>query len=433
MLLIFLATFIRTKRRRFSHRDKLIQFQQRHFSRFSRHVLKQSRFYRPYAIDHHVTDLKRYPILDKQQHMQHFNAINTANLDVEQALSIAIRSEQNRQFEAKYLGYSVGLSSGTSGNRGLFVTSDKERAQWAAYIMAKMLPLGAYRHRIGFFLRANNNLYQTVNHALLQFHFFDLIVPMEQHLAKLNQLNPTVLIAPAQVLRLLAAQQGKALTLSPKKIISVAEVLEPQDQHYIETAFGQKVHQVYQCTEGFIACTCEYGQLHLNEDIMRIDKEWLDKSTGRFVPIITDFRRHTQPIVRYRLDDILIEDKTPCLCGSVFTRLRAIEGRCDDILYGVVLDSTTDEKRPIFPDFVRNTIIAHVAIEEYQVWQTALNELQIAISPYSAQLTEDVRHCLDQRWHQLGVKAPTYHFHRLNPTSMLQKKRRVWRDFTVND
>lgn len=94
-----------------------------------------------------------------------------------------------------------------------------------------------------------------------------------------------------------------------KKIISVAEVLEDIDREFISTIFQQTVHQIYQCTEGFLATTCKHGTLHINEDLVHIEKEYLDQERGIFVPIITDFMRKTQPIIRYRLNDILIEKK----------------------------------------------------------------------------------------------------------------------------
>ena len=52
----------------------------------------------------------------------------------------------------------------------------------------------------------------------------------------------------------------------------------------------------------------------------------------RFSPVITDFTRKTQPIVRYRLDDVLVIRDTPCPCGDVQTAIERIEGRCDDQL-----------------------------------------------------------------------------------------------------
>ena len=40
--------------------------------------------------------------------------------------------------------------------------------------------------------------------------------------------------------------------------------------------FCKKIHQVYQCNEGFLAHTCEKGNLHFNEDFLIIEKEYLD-------------------------------------------------------------------------------------------------------------------------------------------------------------
>jgi len=65
--------------------------------------------------------------------------------------------------------------------------------------------------------------------------------------------------------------------------------------------------------------------MHLNEDILIFQREYIDKSTGRFMLIITDFRRTAQPIIRDRLNDILLENTEPCQCGSLFRRIEKIE------------------------------------------------------------------------------------------------------------
>lgn len=46
----------------------------------------------------------------------------------------------------------VGLSSGTSGNRGLFLVSEREQDAWTGTVLAKLLPGGLWRKaRIAFF------------------------------------------------------------------------------------------------------------------------------------------------------------------------------------------------------------------------------------------------------------------------------------------
>jgi hypothetical protein len=54
-----------------------------------------------------------------------------------------------------------------------------------------------------------------------------------------------------------AAESG-AIAVRPEKVYAVAEVLEIADERRIAAGLGQKrIHQLYQCTEGFLAHTCE--------------------------------------------------------------------------------------------------------------------------------------------------------------------------------
>ena len=163
----------------------------------------------------------------------------------------------------------------------------------------------------------------------------------------------------------------------PFSRISVAEVLSPIDEKRLESGFQQKIFQIYQCTEGFLGFTCSHGTLHLNEDLLIFEKEYIDDL--RFIPIITDLFRKTQPIIRYRLDDILVEKKTPCPCGCIFQPLERIEGRCDDLLYVALQDGGS---KPLFPDFVSRKIIAtSEEIEEFEIVQTRLNRWEIYLKP----------------------------------------------------
>ena len=80
--------------------------------------------------------------MDKTFMMTHFNELNTQGIDRDEALALAIESEKTRDFTELKGEVAVGLSSGTSGHRGLFITTEKERSMWAAAILAKMLPKG---------------------------------------------------------------------------------------------------------------------------------------------------------------------------------------------------------------------------------------------------------------------------------------------------
>ncbi|MGV7115031.1 F390 synthetase-related protein [Paenibacillus kyungheensis] len=360
-------------------KPKLMNWQEQKIIQHIRRIRKQSPFYHQWwqgIPDHQWRD---FPLIDKSIMMEHFDQLNTLGITKEEAMQIADQAEQTRDFEPTIQGVTIGLSSGTSGNRGLFLVSPQEQAQWTGTVLAKLLPGGIrQQQKIAFFLRANSNLYESVQKGKLQFRYFDLLVPLSEHIQQLESYRPSLLIAPASMLRLLAEQKTAGLlTIQPQKIISVAEVLDPLDREYIESVFAQNVHQVYQCTEGFLAATCAYGHLHLNEDIVHIQKEILDEQSRRFVPIVTDFSRRSQPIIRYRLNDILTESVEPCPCGSPMLRIERIEGRYDDIIY--VAHQTTEELVPLFPDLITRAIIgASPAIEHYRVIQYDSHQLEIS-------------------------------------------------------
>ena len=80
---------------------------------------------------------------------------------------------------------------------------------------------------------------------------------MQENVERLQEYHPTILVVPPSVLIQLArAIEKKELTIAPTRVISVAEVLTDKDKRYFKRVFKQDIiHQVYQCTEGFLAYT----------------------------------------------------------------------------------------------------------------------------------------------------------------------------------
>ena len=117
-------------------------------------------------------ELKNYPIINKKIFMDNFNDINSLQITQEEAFEIALDAEKSRDFSSKLKNITVGLSSGTTGNRGIFLVSEDESALWAGYILKRMLPKPLLqKHKIAFFLRSNSNLYESVNSSLISFSF----------------------------------------------------------------------------------------------------------------------------------------------------------------------------------------------------------------------------------------------------------------------
>ncbi|WP_312473407.1 F390 synthetase-related protein [Neobacillus sp.] len=416
--LAILKQYVLTKYgRKFSSKTALESYQNKRIRKHIKFVIKHSPFFHQYY-QNNQEDLKQnhwssLPIIEKSTMMEHFDDFNTVGIKKDDALKVAFEAEQTRNFSPKIGDISVGLSSGTSGNRGVFLVSDKESALWAGTILAKVLPGSIFgRHRIAFFLRANNNLYSSTENERISFHFFDLLDDFLSHIHKLNQVQPSIMIGPPSILRKIAEwQKNGEIHIKPKKIVSVAEVLEDIDKQFIEDIFNQTLHQVYQCTEGFLAATCKHGTLHINEDLVVVQKEYLDEEKGVFIPIITDFTRTTQPIIRYRLNDILIERKTPCPCGSHFLALERIDGRCDDLFYG--LHKKSGELIPLFPDFIRRAIMfASSEITEYKVTQKTLEtiEVKLKINNNDESVKQDAMNELLKIWEHHHLVTPTIQF-----------------------
>lgn len=411
-----------TKRRTFSDRTSLEAYQTKRLKQFARRTMALSPYFQPYS---HLP-FERWPLMNKKIMMAQFDQMNTAGLRRDALLACAHQSEASRDFTPKVGKFSVGLSSGTSGERGLFVVSPREQAIWAGGMLAKMLPDGLLAgERVALFLRANNNLYEAVNSRWLTLRFFDLLATFSQQIASLQRYQPTIVVAPAQVLRALAiAKLEGQLTLEPKKVISVAEVLEPQDRQLIEQAF-LRVDEVYQATEGFLAATCRHGTLHLNEEFLRIEPQWLDER--RFTPIVTDFTRETQPVIRYQLDDILVKRQTPCPCGNPAMAIEHIEGRCDDQL---LLVDEHGNPITLFADMCSRILANTLPLKsDYRLIQSSANQLEL-LTECELSIAEVCQQALIAAFRQQGVCVDKLHW-RLRQQDILpvltDKRRRIIR------
>ena len=372
----------------FRTRKALRSYQKQRVLRQLAYFKEHSPYFKALSV-HSFEDFRKLPLMNKAFMMEHFNALNSVGIDRDEALSLAIDGEKQREFSKKLGGISVGLSSGTSGARGLFLVSDRERALWAGTVLAKFLPKGRlFGHRIAFFLRADNNLYETIDSKLIRFRYFDLLKDMGENLSELADYRPTLLVAPPSVLLGIArAMERGELRINPEKVISVAEVLRAEDAAYLKAQFGLSViHQAYQCTEGFLGYVCECGNFHLHEELVLIEREYLD--AHRFVPIVTDFTRQSQPIVRYRLNDILVEKRGHCPCGNPATLIRYIEGREDDVFY---FAGIRQKEVAVFPDFISRCVIYAEGVQNYKVLQDGKAHVTVFLERESSATSAQIR------------------------------------------
>ncbi len=313
----------------------------------------------------HLGDL---PVTDKALLMANFERFNIGGVSARDAWAAA-------SADGRLGDLTVGASTGTSGNRGLFVISEAEKYRWLGTILAKAVPDLLWRGmRVAVVLPQNTGLYDSARKSRrIDLRFFDLTLAPEHWRAALEDFAPTVIIAPPKMLRYFAAA---GFRLSPQRVFSAAETLDPVDRPVIETFFRLPLDQIYMATEGLFAVTCRQGGLHLAEDSVFFEFE--PAGDGLVTPLVTAFRRQTQIMARYRMNDLLRLSEAPCRCGSPLRTVDEIVGRMDDAFRLASADG------PILltPDILRNAVLkADRRIDDFRLIQTAPDAVELRLAP----------------------------------------------------
>jgi putative adenylate-forming enzyme len=364
------------------HGEKLERFQDTRAKKIVQYALKHSPFYQVFWSGHNPEHWRTLPTLGKPEMLEHFSSFNTRGISRADAFEAAQAAESGGS-RTTLQNLTAGLSSGTSGTRGLFLVSKQEQAAWTGTILARVLNV-LKPERVALFLRAGSDLYEGVGRGkFIQFRYFPLTLDLERILLELNEYRPSLVIGPASLLERVA-QHIERLTFRPDRWIAVAETLEPQDKTRLERIFQGQVHQIYQATEGFLAASCRHGRLHLQEDIVGVQLEGLplegpSEGTGErhFTPILTDLWRRVQPIVRYRLGDVLRLQNEPCKCGSSWRTVQ-VEGRLSDLFQ---LEDLHGHAQVLFPDVLRQVIFGSSAqIQDYAAVQDRSGHLRIYLA-----------------------------------------------------
>ena len=323
------------------------------------------------------------PIINKQIMMDHFDELNTCGIKKTEALAFAL----NQEFSGDYSGYFkqdyvVGLSSGTSGNKGVFITPREMTERLPFVFLARGgIPLAYLPFRILFLLRVFSQGFSDINGPFIKLSYKSTMTAPDELIKMINGQKINIIMAPPSMLRILIAQASK-IHHRIKIIVSYAEVLEKEEKARIEKAFNCSVHEIYQASEGQIGSTCRCGKLHINEDLVFVE---LYDASGKAVEepgiiadkmLVTNLVNWAQPLIRYEMNDmIILGDK--CACGSAFRVIEKVLGRHDDVLY---LQTTQGDIKPVFPDlFARWIITTDDRIREFKVVQKTIEALEIVI------------------------------------------------------
>lgn len=365
-LMLTLSAFWRSRARtaRLRTRSDLLRWQSQRLARFLARTAPRAAAF-SHLSGHPLAD---FPLMDKAALMGAFHLYNINGISADSAWSAY---DQNGSIGK----FSVGASTGTSGNRGLYLVSDPERYLWLGTLLAKALPdMLSARYRVAVMLPRGSRLYDAANESgRLVLKFFDLTEGLENQLAAVSAFRPSVIVAPPHALVALARSD---LPLAPRQIFSGAEVLDPVDRREIEARFAVTVREIYMATEGLLGVACSQGTLHLCEDCVAF--EW--EPEGELVtPVITDFTRRTQMMIRYRMNDLLRLSAKACACGSPLQAVSEVAGRCDDTFR---LAGAEGQLILVTPDVIRNAVVgASRNITDFRAAQVATARVSLTLPP----------------------------------------------------
>jgi len=338
-----------------------------------RYAAAKSPFFKKYYSGCNLNDIWHLPRVNKKIMMDNLGDYNTLGLDKDEITKFYLEVEKKRDFTKRLKGINIGMSSGTSGNRGVEIVTPREENYMKAALLSRFdFPKGE-KINLAFILRVSAPAFNLdkFGHRLT---YVSQLQPLEKIMAQLAAIGPNILSGPPSMLKLIAKEvEAGRLKIAPKRLISYAEVLYPDVRDYLGKVFNCPIREIYKCTEGPIAVSCPHGSLHINEDLVVLEALKDDGSPA--APgepcerlVVTDLHKRSQPIIRYDLNDIVTISPQKCSCGSNFRVIERIQGRADDMFWGIRKDGSGSHF--IYQDYISRAIIStSEAIDDYQAIQ----------------------------------------------------------------
>lgn len=216
------------------------------------------------------------------------------------------------------------------------------------------------------------------------YRVFPVEKPLGELISDIGAFDPTILSGYPSALDLLAeAQLAGHLHLRPVLVESAGESMSETARARIEAAFGIPVHVAYGASE-FLALGvgCPEGWIHVNSDwaiLEPVDRDFRPTTRGEasHTVLLTNLANRIQPIIRYDLGDSVIARPDPCPCGNPLQAIRVL-GRCDDILHLIAADG----RSVAVPALAIGSIMEEVpGVHRCQLLQTGPSTLRLRLAP----------------------------------------------------
>jgi phenylacetate-CoA ligase len=390
-------------------RDEIEVHQQRLLRRLLRHAIEHSPFHaaRLREVDPSSFPLGRLselPVMTKGEMMDDFDRVVT-----DRRLTRTTVEAHTVQAgpDLTYLldEYVVMASGGSSGTRGVFVYDDEGFISYVLTLVRETLHtmrafgITGEQPIVGAIVAAGSTMHATAAAARLagvapspvRLHPVPATQPFDEIVQRLDELQPTALIAYGSVLtRLAMAKDDGRLTISPFVVGSTSEPFSPEMRVEVERAFGVPVGNTFGSTEGLVGLSTP------GEDVIRFAEdtcivELVDDSKV----YVTNLTNLAQPLIRYELTD----------------RFRKVTGDWPDGYLRAVVDGRSDAPLQwgavsIHPLVMRSVLVRHADVVEHQIRQTVGGiDVDVVTTGASASSLEHVRDGLRDALAVAGLAA----------------------------
>jgi phenylacetate-CoA ligase len=324
-----------------------------------------------------LADLARLPVMTKADMMENFDAATTDRRLTRDLVERHLASSVTDP--ALLLGeYVVLVSGGSSGQRGLFVQTVDEYAEFAASVTRRALaatvaaagglpPEGLVIGMVGAGspVHSSGLACVTATRPPVRLMSAPASLPVAEIVRRLNAAQPPNLLAYAAKLAELAAEQRDGrLRLNLRSVSSFAEAISMPERIAVTEAFGVPVIDLFASTEGLVGHS-EPGETVLTFAGDTCIAECADDG-GQPVPdgvasskvLVTNLHNLTQPMIRYELTDRF----TPAGTSEGGALRASVEGRSDDLFRYA--------EASVHPFVIGAPLLHAPAVREFQVRQT---------------------------------------------------------------
>lgn len=323
-----------------------------------RYARERSPYYRELYRDlpEEINDVSLLPTTDKKSLMERFDDWST-DRDVTLAKARAF-VEDTTLIGERFLGkYTVAVTSGTTGRRGIFLMDDRSLAVTNALVLRMLMDwinLGDLwgivrrRGRMAMICATGGHFAEIVAAKRLKkksprransIQAISADKPLSQMVPELNRFDPAIVAPYASTAAILASEQAAGrLNIHPAMMVLSAEGLSDREYARIAASFQTKVRDGYAATEcPFLSYSCEHGWKHVNTDWLvfePVDADYRPVAAGTAsdTVLITNLANRVQPILRYDLGDSILVRPDACPCGNPLMAIR-VRGRSANVLH----------------------------------------------------------------------------------------------------